>query len=82
MGTSSCGSCIEAHIQSNKCAYSYNGALSYFQVSNANSTFDFAHYSYGIELQHELSTNVVCVTSKGSDQPVHTRSLINDLLIA
>ena len=28
------------------------------------------------EPQHEISTNVVCATSKGSDQPAHTRSLI------
>ena len=25
---------------------------------------------------HEISNKVVCATSKGSDQPVHTRSLI------
>ena len=28
------------------------------------------------ELRHEISYNVVCATSKGSDQPGHTRSLI------
>ena len=28
------------------------------------------------EPPHEVSNNVVCVTSKGSDQPVHMRSLI------
>ena len=28
------------------------------------------------EPQHEISNNVVCATSKGSDQPVHTRSLM------
>ena len=28
------------------------------------------------ELQHEISNNVVCATSKGSDQPAHTRSLL------
>ena len=28
------------------------------------------------EPQHEISNNVVCATSKGSDQPAHTRSLI------
>ena len=28
------------------------------------------------EPRHEISNNVVCVTSKASDQPVHTRSLI------
>ena len=26
--------------------------------------------------QHEISNNVVCATSKGSDQPAHTCSLI------
>ena len=25
---------------------------------------------------HEISNNLVCATSKGSDQPAHTRSLI------
>ena len=29
-----------------------------------------------IEPQHEISNNVVCATSKASDQPAHTRSLI------
>ena len=29
-----------------------------------------------IEPRHEISNNVVCTTSKGSDQPAHTRSLI------
>ena len=28
------------------------------------------------ELRHEISNNVVCETSKASDQPAHTRSLI------
>ena len=28
------------------------------------------------EPQHEISDNVICAISKGSDQPVHTRSLI------
>ena len=29
-----------------------------------------------IEPRHEISNNVVCVTSKSSDQLVHTRNLI------
>ena len=29
-----------------------------------------------IEPVHEISNNVVCATSKGSDQPAHMRSLI------
>ena len=28
------------------------------------------------ESAHEISNNVVCATSKASDQPAHTRSLI------
>ena len=28
------------------------------------------------ELRHEISNNVVCATSKSSDQPTHTRRLI------
>ena len=29
-----------------------------------------------LEPRHEISNNMVCATSKGSDQPAHTRSLI------
>ena len=29
-----------------------------------------------IEPKHEISKNVACATSTGSDQPAHTRSLI------
>ena len=35
---------------------------------------DFAPVSY--EQVHEISNNVVCATSKASDQPAHTLSLI------
>ena len=35
---------------------------------------DETKWSY--EPQHEISNNVVCGTSNGSDQPAHTRSLI------
>ena len=31
---------------------------------------------FKIEPVHEISNNVVCATSKASDQPAHTRSLI------
>ena len=31
---------------------------------------------YNIEPQHEITNNVVCAPSKGSDQPAHMRSLI------
>ena len=32
--------------------------------------------------RHEISNNIVCATSKGSDQPAHTRSLVKALLVA
>ena len=31
---------------------------------------------YLYELRHEISNNVVCETSKGSDQPAHMHSLV------
>ena len=37
------------------------------------------HTAYIIEPRHDISNNVVCATSKGSDQPVHRRSLIRAL---
>ena len=37
---------------------------------------DVALILLAYEPQHEISNNVVCATSKGSDQPAHTRSLI------
>ena len=38
---------------------------------------NIVHVEYlSIEPVHEISDNVVCGTSKASDQPVHTRSLI------
>ena len=36
----------------------------------------FWAYPYENVQRHEISNNVVCATSKGSDQPAHTRSLI------
>ena len=36
----------------------------------------YPKYSDAFEPRHQISNNVVCATSKGSDQPAHTRSLI------
>ena len=48
-------------------------ALIHSLLLTINST---AINQYNIEPRHEISNNVVCATSKGSDQPAHTRSLI------
>ena len=37
--------------------------------------FFSACFNNKIEPQHRISNNVVCATSKGSDQPTHTCSL-------
>ena len=45
-----------------------------FEVSGHEWRFILDAFSN--EPAHEVSNNVVCATSKASDQPVHTRSLI------
>ena len=40
------------------------------------SMLKVGNFDYIYEPRHEISDNVVCATSKGSDQPAHTRSLI------
>ena len=52
---------------------SFNNSVDPDQLElNSNSQNE----SILIEPQHEISNNVVCTTSIGSDQPGHTRSLI------
>ena len=40
---------------------------------NSNGTIEITHIH---EPRHEISNNVVCATTKGSDQPAHMRSLV------
>ena len=51
--------------------------LHHIHVKNwyQNVTLGNVTFTYG-EFRNEISNNVVCATSKGSDQPVHTRSQI------
>ena len=50
----------------------------HMQPLNAENYIHFLSYFYQgtYELRHEISNNLVCATSKASDQPAHTRSLI------
>ena len=41
-----------------------------------SDVFSFRGSIVWYEPVHEISNNVVCATSKASDQPAHTRSLI------
>ena len=52
-----------------------NGCLSE-KISWIGPMFKAAGQEIIIELRHEISINVVYATSKGSDQPAHTASLI------
>ena len=46
------------------------------QISNFQTMKTAERYEILLEPVHEISINVVCATSKASDQPAHTRSLI------
>ena len=49
----------------------------WYSVLNMFITDSFTkHYDIQNEPVHEISNNVVCATSKASDQPAHMRSLI------
>ena len=43
---------------------------------DSNQNLDLCADEYRLIYLHEISNNVVCMTSKASDQPAHTRSLI------
>ena len=49
-------------------------SLCILAVLSASLLFPLYEVSY--EPVHEISNNMVCTTSKASDQPAHTRSLI------
>ena len=53
--------------------YEINGKMDEYQIigNKISKMIDKAN-----EPVHEISNNVVCATSKSSDQPAHTRSLI------
>ena len=45
------------------------------KVTSSSRNAQYCRYQT-YESRHEISNNVVCATSKASDQPAHTRSLI------
>ena len=62
--------CMQTYIQ---CQYIQDLAVSFKLICNPFP--DIIVYTTN-EPVHEISNNVVCTTSKASDQPAHTRSLI------
>ena len=71
------------HIASPLCIHpiryekSFQGDLFSHTMAPAEASVDlFLVYSKIYEPRHEISNNVVCTTSKGSDQPALMRSLI------
>ena len=52
------------------------GAFCYPSEPNIPERPEYEKISTLYEPQHEISNFVICATSKASDQPAHTRSLI------
>ena len=57
------------------CAFT-EGTYSHLGYKNDNKNTCKQTMGFMCEPWHGISNNVVCATSKGSDQPAHTRSLI------
>ena len=53
----------------------HNYLKTYWKLSESKTFNNYLCYIL-IEPVHEISNNVVCATSKASEQPAHTRSLI------
>ena len=53
-----------------------SAATSFVVTLHLYFTVQFEGFSFKIEPRHEISSNVVCATSKTSDQPAHICSLI------
>ena len=51
-----------------------NTSFVWVKETSPGRRFFYANITY--EPRHEISNNVVCATSKGSDQPAHARRLI------
>ena len=60
-------------IQTNK---SYNNLHQSHELTRMQRGFNASFSDLKNEPVHEFSNNVVCETSKASDQPAHTRSLM------
>ena len=59
------------------CAFVLACIKSSFSHDKGQNTYNTVSYTmYTYEPWHEISNNVVCATSKASDLPAHTRSLI------
>ena len=57
--------------------YSFEDSREPLLLNNLISTKNLcAGLKHTCEPRHEISNNVLCATSKGSDQPAHMRSLI------
>ena len=55
----------------------FSGQGPYLYVNQFQAFINHIQFEqFRFEPVHEISNNVVCATSKASDQPAHTRSLI------
>ena len=66
-------------VMMSKAAFNYTFSLFTLKVNGESIGIKSVYMSMKCklyELWHEISNNVVCTTSKASDQPAYTRSLI------
>ena len=68
-----CGGRIEKFVP--RISDCYHKACSVMTISDHEGQIFLSH-PHTNEPVHEISNNLVCATSKSSDQPAHTRSLI------
>ena len=61
--------CEALHCHAGKCQVRCISLMVHCVEQNIDETFVYSKIN---ELPHEITTNVVCATSKDSDQPVHT----------
>ena len=58
------------------CAFIFEIPKSIIHRTQPTCAFNITSIIIIIEPVHDISNNVVCATSKASDQPAHTRSLV------
>ena len=68
--------CVDPDQLASKEAEASQSRSTLFQIKSIYEFINCFHQDNLYEPVHEISNNLVCATSKASDQPAHTRSLI------
>ena len=65
-----------SHKDETHCTYAWEGTVLIIYAPTQTNRSSVNEMREINEPRHEISNDVVCATSKASDQPAHTRSLI------